>query len=183
MSSSLGGFGMEKIPLSRTVPAAMNRAIGRIMVADAFLEHQLQQIVVALTGCGPKEARLALREPRAVDRLDLIKQLLSVHGIDVPIRKKLGNDLKDITQERDCLAHGCWSKRSDGQYVLIVTAGSWVLANNSSLKRKIHPAGVLTGSDNLAELLAFIDKLIEEILKLRGRLKPRSPHCLENLAS
>jgi hypothetical protein len=39
------------------------RGIGRIIVADAYLDNLLSQTLYLFTGVGPKEGRLAIREP------------------------------------------------------------------------------------------------------------------------
>jgi len=58
------------------LPAPYVREIGRIIVRWAFFEYAVQQTVWETLDVDPAEGRIALREPRVTDRLQMINELL-----------------------------------------------------------------------------------------------------------
>ncbi|OAI44994.1 hypothetical protein AYO42_03790 [Rhizomicrobium sp. SCGC AG-212-E05] len=88
-SSSLGALDMQKVTLIESLPIELYKGIGRVIYAHAILEHHLQACIKNLTGMGHKEARIALGEPRSENKLQAIKSLIKVHGLEVAIPVKL----------------------------------------------------------------------------------------------
>src|SRR5262245_47175716 len=64
------------------LPALLNREIGRIVVRWAYFEHHIQKMIWAVAfDADPKGAalgRIAIQEPRAADRLDLLERVAAV---------------------------------------------------------------------------------------------------------
>ena len=67
---------MRTAAITTDVPAMMLREIGRVVVAYANLEYLLSEVIYLLLDVDPKRGRLAVREPRATDRLDVIQDLI-----------------------------------------------------------------------------------------------------------
>ena len=88
----LGGFAMRELPVVTKLSIALTREIGRVIVGHTLLEHCLSRITYKLIDVDPKIGRLAIREPRTADRLELIFDLTEVQGIQLKIDKTLYRD-------------------------------------------------------------------------------------------
>jgi hypothetical protein len=139
--------------LLRHLPADLSRGIGRIIFAYAYLECELQQIMQTLTGLGPKEGRLTIKEPRAIDRLEIIENLISIHGLEITIDKKFAKLLRQATSDRNLFAHAVWSKSEAGDYLAISSSGS-----HEGVSRKVSPQGIITDAESMH---AFEQELAE----------------------
>lgn len=102
---------MPEYRIRRSLPVAHSREIGRIVTHWSFLEWRLKNVAYALLGIGPKEGRLAVRQPRASDYVTMLQDLLDLKHVPVSVDlqkfRKLLNDLGDY---RNSLVHGVWLK-------------------------------------------------------------------------
>lgn len=66
------------------IPASLAREVGQFLVTWAYFEHYIQALIWTALDLGEEEGRLAVRDPRITDRLDLFRDLceLKNHGID-----------------------------------------------------------------------------------------------------
>lgn len=170
----------ESVSLLDQLPISLNKAVGRIIVAHALLEHHLQMCITKLVGVGHIEGRIALAEPRSESKLQNIKLLIKVHELSVSIPVNLtANHLKRVREDRNLFAHGVWTKSSQGYHV-IQTAGDWG-HESGNLSRKITPAGVTTDVEALHAVLAVINSYRVSAETLRDRIgaaleaSPREP--------
>jgi hypothetical protein len=73
----------RELPITLKLPSFLLRDIGRIITHHSVLEWKLSRIVYTLLGIDPVAGRIAVREPRTTDRLEMIVDLLKLKGISV----------------------------------------------------------------------------------------------------
>jgi hypothetical protein len=131
----------RELPLTLDLPSSLYREIGKVMAAHAAVEWALNRITYQILRLKPVEGRIAVREPRTTDRLDMITDLLGINKIKVAMdTKALRIALEQAYQERDALAHGVWViDRKAGKLFLRLSGGKWQPPGvfNKSVKRKI----------------------------------------------
>ena len=134
---------MKKLPIVIDLPTPIAREIGRIIAAHSTLEQYLTRVIYMILGVGPKDGRLAVREPRTEDRLDLILDLQEVELTKTDILL-LRDSLTAAKRERDKVAHGVWLKEpDDGRLFIRFTKGKWPMRKDlgKRVKRIIRPEG------------------------------------------
>ena len=97
------------------LPDDMLRSIGLIIVKHSILENLLQMLCYELAGVDEIVGRLMFREPRTVDRLNLLQELAKLQGIDIS-KHKISNLRKSVevaTNARDAVAHGLFFQSPD----------------------------------------------------------------------
>src|SRR5262245_8794648 len=62
------------------LPTAMSREIGRIMVRWAYFEHGVQEMNWGVANLPQSVGRIAMREPRVTDRLEMLADLIRLRG-------------------------------------------------------------------------------------------------------
>jgi hypothetical protein len=131
----------RELPITLDLPSCLYREIGRVMAAHAAIEWVLNRIAFQLLRLKPVEGRIAVREPRTTDRLEMITDLLGINKIKVATdTKTLKAALEKACQERDALAHGIWViDRKAGKLFLRLSGGKWQPPGvvNKSVKRRI----------------------------------------------
>ena len=162
---------MRELPVVTNLSIALTREIGRVMVGHAFLEHCLSRIIYKLIDdVDPKIGRLAVREPRAIDRLELIFDLTEVQGIQLKIGKTLYRDaIKMCASQRDQLAHGIWVRDPKTHMLFLrITKGSWqpVKGQRGKTKRLIKPEAIQYDAKDARTLRLIIDETTNMINEL-----------------
>jgi len=92
-----------------------------------------------VVGISEEEGRLALREPRLNDRLELIADLVHLYGlkIDATLIKSMTIAIDKNVELRDAIAHGLWAYDTDRSlWALTITKGSWVDQSKPRTERK-----------------------------------------------
>ena len=134
---------MQKLPVVTDLPDDMMRAIGRVIVEYAMLELQLSRVIYDLLKVDPKAGRLAVREPRATDRLEVIFDLADLRGLDLEHEKPIFRKaIQTCVTERDRIAHGVWVRGTKtNELMLRLTKGSWqpVKGQRGKTKRLVTP--------------------------------------------
>lgn len=178
------------------LPATLCREIGRIISRWAYLENYVQRIVWTLMGISREEGRLAVREPRVEERVELIADLMHVYGLNVDDKfiSALIDGIRKQVRIRDAVAHGAWSFSEDyGDWQVTNTKGTWNKQDRPKIERKkrVNPEGILLGVTALRKRVAAVDDIIanatilhdsivEQIAALRERPPPAS-HRLPHL--
>ena len=154
------------------LPAAMSEILGRIITVHSVLEHKLTSLSVILLQLNKGEARIAVREPKTVDRLDMALDLFAIKDIEVQsdtqaIREAVGK----ATAERNKIAHGLWLKHpGTGQVYLRIARGQWSkdLTRGERVSRAIYPQSVPFGVKDCKAILEQVLhalKLVDELGK------------------
>lgn len=146
------------------LPDDLAAAIGHVMVKYARLEHALTMMIGLLLQLNKTEARIALREPRAADRLDIALDLFAIKDIEVKINvSDLRGLITEATSGRDVLAHGIWLKHpTSGELYIRQTRGKWPksLSNNQTVKRAVFPQAFPYSVVECRKTIATIDKAL-----------------------
>ncbi|MFZ5675216.1 MAG: hypothetical protein ACOZAM_19855 [Pseudomonadota bacterium] len=157
-------------PLRKDLPAYITRKIGQIITKYAYLDYKLKTLVWKLAGVDETVGRLAIRDPRAVDKLTLCRELLFVRGVSIEDAKfrSVSRLLQKVESFRDLLAHGVWTEE-EGTWWAIYFKGN--LADQAippiARKRALRPEAIkIERDDGLNSLLAAVDSLIESIESL-----------------
>ena len=167
---------MRKLPVVINLPIALTREIGRVMVGHAFLEQCLSRIIYKLVNdVDPEIGRLAIREPRAADRLELIFDLAEVQGIQLKIDKTLYRDaIKVCVSQRDQLAHGIWVRDPKTRMLFLrITKGSWqpIKGQRGKTKRLIKPEGIQYDAEDTRKLRLIFDQTTNMINELGAAIQ------------
>lgn len=130
-------------PIRETLPPRHLEALGGVIMAWAQLERNLRFLIYEILGVGPKEGRLAVREPRLSDVVALVRDLLEVKELTPPPELgALSDAIRTVEPWRNALAHGIWLSVSEIQEpVLQITAGNVLPKINGQRKEKIDPRG------------------------------------------
>jgi hypothetical protein len=165
------------------LPASLNREIGRIVVRWAYFEHHIQKMIWAVAfDADPKGAalgRIAIQEPRAADRLDLLERVAAVRKLsfDRALLRKMRAPTKTLAEQRDLFAHGLWTKDPNAGWVVQQTRGTWTQYRGGprGIKRAI-PEAIPRDTDDLRATIREIEALIADGKKLLLSFKdePRS---------
>jgi len=145
------------------LPDEMSLEIGRLIVAYAYVEQYLQAIIYSLLSLDRGLGRLAVREPCATQRLDLIRDLLAARKLEEPglNLKELRDALQDAEDMRNVCAHSSWVFSDERRsWVAVVERGQWAdvpKANRARKNKRIHPEGqVLSAKEIKSYVLGTI---------------------------
>ncbi len=169
---------MKTLPVEHVLPSILLRQIGRVITLWAVLELSLNQSVYLLLGTDPKSGRIAVREPRATDRIDMISDLAALKSI--PIHSTDLTDLRAATEEalnfRDALAHNVWVRNPrNGDLLLRFTKGSWQpdKGMRGKVSRKVKPEGSKMTAADCRVLAENILGIVDQARMLREEIEER----------
>jgi hypothetical protein len=171
------------------------REIGKVIVGYASVEWRLSDMLYAVLSVGPKQGRLAVVEPRAPERLDLLGELAALRGVRLssllgirtkPNLLKLRNEIEWCRAQRALIAHGLWAFDPDnlGQTYLRRVTGDWRpdQKDRQKVSRKIKPEAILYDTRKCRALRKRIDRLNKKLGDVKVRLEialasppPKSP--------
>lgn len=159
----------------REVPASINREIGRIIVRWAFVEFCLQKIVWRLVGVDDAVGRLAIRDPRATDRIDMIVDLAALHSIKID-KAQIREFREQVNYgqiHRDILAHGLWGKYPDGSLRVVRSTGQHPknIKQVPHRSRRVAPSALTVTVEQLRDAIEKIDWIIKYALELEVVIK------------
>jgi hypothetical protein len=147
--------------------------IGRIVVRWAYFEALIQSLISFQIDLTPAEARLALREPRTTDRLEMLRALMFLHEgtWDDDLYRSIYSRTKTWDTRRDLFAHSIWGhdKKSD-EWRIQVARGKWPKHLEKKLRgnKRVMPASVLITDRHLLTANTAIDKLIDDLERLKA---------------
>ena len=124
-------------------------------------------------GVSSAVGRIALREPRVTDRLEMLKDLIAEQkGVwDDVLFKSIVERARSLSSIRDMLAHGIWGHHpTTNEWSVQLSRGRWPkdLADYLiSGSRKVTPEGVLMDPEKLRGYVQEIETLIEDLKTLR----------------
>ena len=142
------------------------------------MDWRLQLLAYLLLGMSPKVGRLVVREPRATDYVQMLRDLMALTNIKPSLDlNQLYNAVDNLQGLRNKLAHGIWL---DGQSadlpILRVTSGSWTPEpQKSSVKRKIYPQSWIIGVKPLRAAVRELDTTVQRIIDLHNEIAELLP--------
>lgn len=152
------------------LPVSHTREIGRIVLAWSFIEHLLQTTIWELMDVDAAFGRLAVREPRAGDRVTLLNDLALLRSITIPAKefKALRKQVEDCARARNLLAHGAWTCDPEKGWMVILAQGSYDFEpEQHSRNRRVAPEALVASAETLATIRGQFDKVIQSVRNLR----------------
>lgn len=152
------------------LPDDLAKLVGRVVVAYSRLEYNLSAMSALLLQLNKAETRIALRMPRAVDRLDMALDLFAIKAIEPSTdTAALRILIERACQGRDAIAHGLWLRHpGTGELWLRLARGAWPkdATQGAKIPRSIYPQAIPYGAADCAELLAVIEQCLEQTNEL-----------------
>lgn len=153
------------------LPASYSREIGRIIVRWAYVEHYVQDMVWQMLDLGSAAGRIAVREPRLTDRLEMLCELIELRNgnWDISLYKKILSQAKVLAAKRDLLAHGMWHHlKAENEWHVQLARGSWPknFRDLVAKSKRITPESVHVDLDKLRSATNEIVALIDDLKKL-----------------
>lgn len=156
------------------IPYHIAATVGRITVCYSLIEHKLSSLAALILQINKAEMRIALRMPRAVDRLDIVLDLFAVKAI--PLSEDIGTLRAELTKacsRRDNLAHGLWLKHpKTGMLYLRLTRGQWPkdITKGEKIARSVFPQSIPVDLAYCKEALSLCEGVIKRVDRLGAEL-------------
>jgi hypothetical protein len=158
--------------------APLSREIGRVIVRWAYFENRIQSFIyaVAFIGAGAKNGgalgRLAIRETKAGQRVDLLGDIADVQGVELDrvLLKAIRKKAEALSSKRNLLAHGIWTFTQDDGWVVRQTRGAWEEDHpeRRGRKRSIEPESIPMNVEDVQRIVVELDVLIADVTKLEA---------------
>jgi hypothetical protein len=165
------------LPVTIHLPPSISREIGRACTYHALIEWLLNRITYQLLGVSDLCGRIAVREPRITDRIDMIIDLMKIREIEVPEinLNELRGILGECSTKRDALAHGIWVKDpKTKQLFLRLSGGTWSPpGTRGKVKRRIDLEAHEFDAHEASLWTAHIEATMKTIKTLHDRIKAR----------
>jgi hypothetical protein len=172
------GFAMPKVIerisglSTHKLPTSFSQEIGQIIVKFAYFEQCVQEMVWQALRLNDATGRIAVREPRVTDRLDMLRDVVGIRGgyFDEALFKSIRQRADLIAARRNMLAHGIWfHHKALGEWRVQLTRGAWPKTEEELVagSKKIIPESVVMTVDELRATIAEIDELIDALKRLR----------------
>jgi hypothetical protein len=157
------------------IPADICREIGRIMVRWAYFEQSVRRTIWGLMDVDERMGRLAVRDPRIDDRIEMIPDLAYLRGvkIDEARIKKLVINAREILKYRDLLAHGIWVRHKGKWFLQMIGGNNPADFVSVHRKRRISPEALEVQINNLRACTEAIEAFIEIIGEIREELREK----------
>ena len=167
-------------PATPQLPASHSREIGRIIVHWSYFEHCVQESIWELLQISEPAGRLTVREPRVTDRLEMLRDLMTVYNgsWDRALYKSVYTAASLLAAKRHLLAHGIWfHHKAAGEWHVQLTRGTWPknIAELEAASKKIIPESVPISLDDLRSATKEIHTLIADLKRLRASATARPP--------
>lgn len=158
------------------LPPDLLQEIGRAVVQFAYLEWYLSRFAYALAGVDRIIGRIAVREPRASDRFDMVCELLDYRKFKskadlTGIRKRI----VECESSRNLLAHSTWvCDPIHHAFRAVKISGQWqpTAAHPRKTKRKVSPEAVPFEADEGRELNEKLKRLLKDIVRWANEFEP-----------
>jgi hypothetical protein len=157
---------------SYNLPAPLVREIGRIIVSWAYFEYCVQEMNWQALGISEAAGRIAMREPRVTDRLEMLSSLIELRDgtWDIELYKSILARSRILAAKRDLLAHGIWGYvKHLNEWHVQLARGSWPNNRSDLIKgsKKVTPESVPMDSAKLRQATTEIEALSADLKKLR----------------
>ena len=155
---------------SYELPLSFSREIGRIIVHWAYFEQCIQEMVWQAMGLSEAVGRIAVREPRVTDRLEILRDIIKLRGgsWDDALYKSILSEANLLAAKRHLVGHGMWfHHKSAGEWHVQLTRGSWP-KNTADLiagSKKVTPESVEITLEELRSATTSISVLIGDLKK------------------
>lgn len=160
-------------PARHDIPSSLAREIGRFIVTWSYIENCVQDAIYRLLELTPAEGRIALRERRITDRLDMLRDLgqLRERTGDYVLLASIRNRCEARARHRHLMAHSIWTK-TDSEWVARLTRGAWDDSSKGALpdapkgSKVVTPESIPVTVENLREWRMQTENLIRDFRRL-----------------
>jgi hypothetical protein len=167
------------------IPASLAREIGRFLVTWAHFEHYAQAVIWSSLSLSAEEGRIATRDPRVTDRLDMIRDIGELNGteMDYVLLLDIRKRANPLAAKRHLLAHSLWTHdKQKNDWCALVTRGSWSetqeeIENYPTGSKAVQPEARPVTAVEVREWTTQTIELIEDLKKLgdQHRVVPPPP--------
>jgi hypothetical protein len=160
--------------------APLSREIGRILVHFAYFEQCVQEMVWQALKLSEAAGRIAVREPRVTDRLEMLRDAIKLRGgtFDEELYKSIYRRTNLLAAKRHLLAHGIWfHHKARGEWHVQLTRGSWPKNEEELIagSKKVTPESVVMTLEELRSATSEISVLIADLKTLRRSAVEAAP--------
>lgn len=151
--------------------------VGRIVVHWSFQVWLLQQCTYTMLGLNNAQGRIAVRDPRPHEHIEMLEQLAPLAGFTLHLDlETLKKDLRDLKSLRDSIAHGVWTRnRQTGRLTLQLDSGAWTPPGHREKRSRRHtPEARGVDAEGLESVLAGIQRTISTTDALLRSLEAQS---------
>ncbi|HBR68559.1 MAG TPA: hypothetical protein DEA55_04195 [Rhodospirillaceae bacterium] len=175
------------LPTLYKLPPELTERIGHAIVAFSYIEFLLSNMVYDLLLLGQKEGRLAVREPRAKDRFELILDLAELREVKFEIDvNAISIALEDVERRRNYLAHGVWLQHPKTQQTFLrLTKGKWPKNHDrhAQVKRLIMPEAKEFGLPEVTQICKDTDVLAASLIDMHLEIEAQLPALIKKFQS
>jgi hypothetical protein len=164
-------------PAEYKLPDEFHLEIGRISVSWAYFENGVRRVIWRLLGVDERMGRVAVRDPRIDDRLEMIADLAFLKQIKIDEKRLqlLKTRANEVLSNRDLLAHGVWVPHQ-GKWFVQKVSGSYPSEHR---KRRIAPEGMIVDIEGLQTVSNAVEILIEMIKEIGDEIVAQLPQSPE----
>lgn len=161
---------LKNLKIVVELPARYPREIGRIVTHWGYAEWRLHQIAYRLLAVSPKVGRIAIREPKEPQYVDMIEELMELDSIPVPPPvAQVRSMLQNWGLWRNRVTHGIWVRHPTTKQLMVqATTGQWdrgKLDPGQTLSRKILPEAIPIDLAKLQEIDTNIKVMVVHLEK------------------
>ena len=117
----------KQLPIVVRLPQRYSTEIGKLIARCAYIEWRLHQLVYLLLDVTPAEGRIAIRDRREPEYLDMICDLLDLNSFSIPPPvTQLRHDIAACSQFRNLVTHSIWVRHPETHELMAqLTRGQW----------------------------------------------------------
>jgi hypothetical protein len=176
-------FRAERIrtPARYDIPGPLALEIGRFLATWAHFEHYVQTTIWSNLGLGAEAGRIAVREPRVTERLDMISDIAELGNLemDYVLLRDIRKRADSLAGKRHLLAHCLWTE-DRGVWCALVTRGSWAetqeeIEDYPSGSKAVQPEARPVTDKEVADWTKQTAALIEDLKNLGKQHRPLPP--------
>lgn len=169
---------------SYKIPDELAMEIGKIIVRWSYFEYVICCAVWHLVGVDQVVGRLAIRNPRIDDGIDLIRDLAELKGINIDALAELKARAKGISKRRDILAHATFVEDPSDSWHAIDLTGTWPKGffPEKRTTRRVRPHGRIVNAKALRELAVRLEVLIKDANAVLNEVRRRTPSAKKSLS-
>jgi hypothetical protein len=152
------------VPVVRNLPPNLMHEIGRVIFFHSYVEWRLDLIIYDILHFTTVLSRLVPKDPGAMDRFDLICDLISLKDVKTGVDLiRLRKSLVSATTQRNWIAQGTWVRDPKTKaFLLRLVRGAWkpAVSKKVKTKRSTNPRAAPYGIEECRSLRRLINEII-----------------------
>lgn len=156
------------------LPDDLATLIGKVIAAYSRLENNAIYLTALLLQLNKVEARIALRNPRPAEALDMALDLFNLKAIRLNTdTASLRLKLEKAKADRDAIGHGMWLRHpTTNELYLRLSRGSWDkgMTGGDKISRTIFPQAISYGPNECRLVLKNIEDALQGVAAVGAEL-------------